>query len=209
MRITEPSLKAAFTYHLLWGNHVLSAFKCTRSTKAMTFTGEHCFHPTVRVRSWRIEMKNSLLKATFLASGKAQCKLEQSVSIVSAQLLAQNASPKAEPSWVLSCWGFSLPLATSINRVNCAGHRWLMPAILATQEPKIKRITVQSQTWQIACESLSWKYPTQKRAGGVVQVVEHLPSKCEALSSNPITAKNKQIKSKLLCHCCLLWGIFK
>jgi hypothetical protein len=25
------------------------------------------------------------------------------------------------------------------------------------------------------------KYPTQKRAGGVPQTVEHLPSKCEAL----------------------------
>jgi hypothetical protein len=30
------------------------------------------------------------------------------------------------------------------------------------------------------------------RAGGVTQVVEHLPSKCEALSSNPITTKKKK-----------------
>jgi uncharacterized membrane protein len=29
--------------------------------------------------------------------------------------------------------------------------------------------------------------PNKKRAGGVSQVVECLPSKCEALSSNPIT----------------------
>jgi hypothetical protein len=33
------------------------------------------------------------------------------------------------------------------------------------------------------------KYPTQKRAGRVTQVVEHLPSKCEALSSNLRTAE--------------------
>jgi hypothetical protein len=31
------------------------------------------------------------------------------------------------------------------------------------------------------------KYPTQKRAGRMVQVVEHKPSKWEALNSNPRT----------------------
>jgi hypothetical protein len=40
---------------------------------------------------------------------------------------------------------------------------------------------------------LSGKYSTQKRAGGVAHVVEHLTSKCEALSSNSNTTKtNKQ-----------------
>jgi hypothetical protein len=34
------------------------------------------------------------------------------------------------------------------------------------------------------------------RAGEVSQVVEHLPSKCEALSSNPSTAKKKKKKKK-------------
>jgi hypothetical protein len=33
----------------------------------------------------------------------------------------------------------------------------------------------------------------QKMAGGVIQVVEHLPSKCEALSSNSKTTKKKII----------------
>jgi hypothetical protein len=33
------------------------------------------------------------------------------------------------------------------------------------------------------------------RAGGVADVVEHLPSKSEALSSNPSTTKNKQTKT--------------
>jgi hypothetical protein len=30
------------------------------------------------------------------------------------------------------------------------------------------------------------------RAGGMIQVKDHLPSKCEALNSNPSTAKSKQ-----------------
>jgi hypothetical protein len=34
------------------------------------------------------------------------------------------------------------------------------------------------------------KKKSQKRAGGVAQVVEHLPTKCEALNSNPITKKH-------------------
>jgi hypothetical protein len=41
----------------------------------------------------------------------------------------------------------------------------------------------------------SRKYPTQNRAGGVDQVVECLPRKCEALSSHPSTTK-KQNKTK-------------
>jgi hypothetical protein len=36
------------------------------------------------------------------------------------------------------------------------------------------------------------KYLTHKRAGGVAQVIECLPSKCEALSSNPSTEKKKK-----------------
>jgi hypothetical protein len=36
-----------------------------------------------------------------------------------------------------------------------------------------------------------------KRAGGVAQVVEHLPSKCKALSSNPKTKKSKRNKRKI------------
>jgi hypothetical protein len=36
------------------------------------------------------------------------------------------------------------------------------------------------------------KNPSQKRAGGVAQMVEHLPSKHEALSLNSSTAKKKK-----------------
>jgi hypothetical protein len=60
----------------------------------------------------------------------------------------------------------------------------LMHVILATQEAEISRIVVQSQPGQIVPETLSGKYPSQGRAGNVAQVVEQLPSKCEALNSN-------------------------
>jgi hypothetical protein len=36
-----------------------------------------------------------------------------------------------------------------------AGHWWLTPIILATQEAKISRIKVRSQPKQIVCETLS------------------------------------------------------
>jgi hypothetical protein len=39
------------------------------------------------------------------------------------------------------------------------------------------------------------KTPTQKRAGRVAQVVEHLPSKHEVLNSNPSTAPIKKTKA--------------
>jgi hypothetical protein len=73
--------------------------------------------------------------------------------------------------------------------------QWLTLVILATQETKIRRITVQSQLREIICETPSQKYPTQKRAGKVAQVVEHLPSKCEALSSDPSSTKKKKGKT--------------
>jgi hypothetical protein len=42
-----------------------------------------------------------------------------------------------------------------------------MPIILATQESEIRRITVQSQPWQIILKTLfKKKNPIQNRAGG-------------------------------------------
>jgi hypothetical protein len=47
----------------------------------------------------------------------------------------------------------------------------LTPIILATQEAEIRRIVVQSQTWQIVRKTLSKKIPSQKRAGKAAQGV--------------------------------------
>jgi hypothetical protein len=51
---------------------------------------------------------------------------------------------------------------------------------------------VQSQPGQTVPETLSQKHPTQNRTGGVAQVVECLPSKHEALSSNQSTDRKKK-----------------
>jgi hypothetical protein len=63
-----------------------------------------------------------------------------------------------------------------------------MPVILAIWEAEIiRRIIAQSQPGKIFCETLSQKYPMQKRAIRVAPVVEHLHSKHETLNSNPST----------------------
>jgi hypothetical protein len=65
-----------------------------------------------------------------------------------------------------------------------------MPVILATQEANIRRIEVRSQPRKIFHETLSQKYPTQKRASGVAQVVVEY-NKHEAFSSTPTTSSKK------------------
>jgi hypothetical protein len=64
------------------------------------------------------------------------------------------------------------------------GALWLTPIILATQEAEIRRIEVGSQPRQIGRETLSQKYPSQKK------LVEGL--KVKALSLNISTAKKKK-----------------
>jgi hypothetical protein len=54
-----------------------------------------------------------------------------------------------------------------------------------------RRIVVQGCE-QMHKKTLSKKQTKAKRVGGVTQVVEHLPSKHEALSSNSSTAKKQQ-----------------
>jgi hypothetical protein len=67
-----------------------------------------------------------------------------------------------------------------------------MPIILATQGAEIRRVKVQGQPRPRVHETLSRKTPSQKRAGRVAHMVEHLPRKCETLSSKPIlTTHNK------------------
>jgi hypothetical protein len=68
-------------------------------------------------------------------------------------------------------------LCAGLKMQTPVGFQWLICKILAIQEAEIRRIIVWSQPGQIVLETLSWKYPTPKRAGGVAQVVENLPSK--------------------------------
>jgi hypothetical protein len=67
-----------------------------------------------------------------------------------------------------------------------AGHQWLKPIILATQEAEIRRITVQSQPGKIVCETLSQKIHHKK---GLVEWLE-----VKALNSSPSTTKTKNKK---------------
>jgi hypothetical protein len=78
-----------------------------------------------------------------------------------------------------------------IKKRRMARCQWLILVILVTQEAKIRNITVQSQPREIVYETLS-KMPNTKQCGGVVRVVECLPSKNEALSSNSCAAKKKR-----------------
>jgi hypothetical protein len=64
-----------------------------------------------------------------------------------------------------------------------------MPVILATWEAEIGRTMVQGQSRKQKSHLIS-KIPTQKRASGVAQA--SLPSKHEALSSNPSAKKKKE-----------------
>jgi hypothetical protein len=69
-----------------------------------------------------------------------------------------------------------------------------MTIILATHEAKIRRIAVRNQPRQMVHKTLSWKYPTQKRAGGVAQGVD--PEFKPQYHKHKI--KNKQKKCLLL-----------
>jgi hypothetical protein len=57
-----------------------------------------------------------------------------------------------------------------------------------TQEAEIRRITVWSQPGQTVCRTVSWKNPSQKRAGGVAQGAEP--------ELTPSTTKTKHNKTK-------------
>jgi hypothetical protein len=57
--------------------------------------------------------------------------------------------------------------------------------MLATQEAESRRIKVQSQPRQIVHETLSRKYPTQNRAGGVAQMVDTTPALQHETEFNP------------------------
>jgi hypothetical protein len=92
------------------------------------------------------------------------------------------------------------------------GHWWLMPVILGIQWAEItRRITVWSQPVQIVHKALFRKYPSQKRVGGVVKVVECQPSKHEPWVQIPVLPKNKsQLHSPCLGLIKITWdGVYK
>jgi hypothetical protein len=66
-----------------------------------------------------------------------------------------------------------------------------MPVILATQEAGGSWFKASSGN---KSETLSQKYPAQKRTGGVTHVAELLPSRHEALNSKPSTSENQKTK---------------
>jgi hypothetical protein len=78
----------------------------------------------------------------------------------------------------------SLILELGLKESENGPGQWLMPIILATQEAEIRSIMFKATRAKI--KTLSQKHPahSKKGDGQVAQVVEHLPSKCEALSSN-------------------------
>jgi hypothetical protein len=77
----------------------------------------------------------------------------------------------------------------SLKINNTARHCWLTPVILDTQEAQRRRITIQSQPRLVFSRPYLGNTQHKKRAGRMAQ--EHLPSKCEALSSNANTEISK------------------
>jgi hypothetical protein len=55
------------------------------------------------------------------------------------------------------------------KKKNFAGHWWLAPVILATQEAEVRWIVVLSQSGQTVCKILSLKTCHKKRADAVAQ----------------------------------------
>jgi hypothetical protein len=71
-----------------------------------------------------------------------------------------------------------------------AGYWWLMPVIFTTWEAEIRKIVVRSQPGHIVPETQSWKYPSQKKAGGVAQGV--------GPEFKPRTSKKKKKKKRIM-----------
>jgi hypothetical protein len=62
-------------------------------------------------------------------------------------------------------------------------------ALLSSQ--LIREVQIGESQCRTARQDLFSKITNTKRVGGEMQVVEHLHSKCEALSSSPTTAKKR------------------
>jgi hypothetical protein len=77
------------------------------------------------------------------------------------------------------------------HRIFLLGARVVTSVILATQEAVIRAMEVRGQPGQIVGETLSQKYPTQKRAGRVAQIIDCPSIYPEALNSNPSTTNTR------------------
>jgi hypothetical protein len=76
-----------------------------------------------------------------------------------------------------------------------------------------RRLQVQGQPKQKSWDSF-WKIAKAISAGGVAQVVEHLPNKCKTLNSNPSTNNMRYVENYLgkgiKCgHLCPMWMLTK
>jgi hypothetical protein len=72
-----------------------------------------------------------------------------------------------------------------------ARHQWLTSLILAMWEAEIRRIKIWGQSRQISLWDPTSKTIRAKWTGGMIQVVECLLCKCEALNSNPSPIEQK------------------
>jgi hypothetical protein len=71
-----------------------------------------------------------------------------------------------------------------VLNTSTAGHQWLTPVILATQEAEIRRIAVRSQPGQIVHKTL---FPKTLHKKGLVEWL-----KVKVLTSSPSTGKKRQ-----------------
>jgi hypothetical protein len=78
--------------------------------------------------------------------------------------------------------------------------QWLTPVIPAVWQVKIRRIMVQSQPWQILCETCILQITRAKWTGAMGQALEHLLCKFEALTSHPRYTRDRC--SKHVWGCC-------
>jgi hypothetical protein len=72
---------------------------------------------------------------------------------------------------------------------------WCTPVIPATLEAEVGGSWFEAK---LGIKALSEKQTESKRMGGVVQVVEYLPTKCKALCPIPNTTKKKRRRRRKL-----------
>jgi hypothetical protein len=90
-----------------------------------------------------------------------------------------------------------------LKSVIIAGHWWLTPVILATQETEIRRIEIRSQPKLIVWETLSQKKPftnTKKRWWS--------GSRCRPWAQSPVLHKQKNLWSQIYLFFLLSLSVF-